>query len=226
MRILVVEDELKMASLLQRGLVEEAHAADVARTGDDALWMARAVEYDAIVLDVMLPGPNGFEVCRRLREAGVWSPVLMLTARDAVEDRVAGLDAGADDYLPKPFAFAELLARLRALARRGAQERPAVVEVGDLRLDPATRQVWRGDAEIELSAKEFALLETFMRRPGQVLSRYQLLEHAWDYAYENRSNVVDVYVRYLREKVDRPFDRCSLETVRGTGYRLRKDGGA
>jgi two-component system OmpR family response regulator len=225
MRILVVEDELKMASLLQRGLVEEAHAADVARTGDDALWMARAVDYDAIVLDVMLPGPNGFEVCRQLREAGIWSPVLMLTARDAVEDRVAGLDAGADDYLPKPFAFAELLARLRALARRGADERPAVIEVGDLRLDPATRAVWRGDAEIELSAKEFALLETFMRRPGQVLSRYQLLEHAWDYAYENRSNVVDVYVRYLRDKVDRPFGRRSLETVRGSGYRLRADGG-
>ena len=225
MRILVVEDELKMASLLQRGLVEEAHAADVARTGGDALVMARAVEYDAIVLDVMLPGLNGFEVCRRLRDVGVWSPVLMLTARNAVEDRVAGLDAGADDYLPKPFAFAELLARLRALVRRGAHERPAVVEVGDLRLDPATRQVWRGDAEIQLSAKEFALLETFMRRPGQVLSRFQLLEHAWDYAYENRSNVVDVYVRYLRDKVDRPFGRRSLETVRGAGYRLRKDGG-
>jgi two-component system OmpR family response regulator len=222
-RILVVEDELKMASLLQRGLVEEAHAADVARTGDDALWMARAVEYDAIVLDVMLPGLNGFEVCRLLREAGIWSPVLMLTARDAVEDRVAGLDAGADDYLPKPFAFAELLARLRALARRGGEERPAVIELGDLRLDPATRQVWRGDAEIQLSAKEFALLETFMRRPGQVLSRYQLLEHAWDYAYENRSNVVDVYVGYLRDKVDRPFGRRSLETVRGAGYRLRAD---
>ncbi len=226
MRILVVEDELKMAILLQRGLVEEAHAADVARTGEDALWMARAVEYDAIVLDVMLPDVNGFEICRRLREAEVWAPVLMLTARDAVEDRVAGLDAGADDYLPKPFAFAELLARLRALARRGAEERPTVVEVGDLRLDPATRQVWRGDAEIKLSAKEFALLETFMRRPGQVLSRYQLLEHAWDYAYENRSNVVDVYVRYLRDKVDRPFGRRSLETVRGSGYRLRKDGGS
>ncbi len=217
MRILVVEDELKMAGLLQRGLAEEAHAADVARTGDDALWMARAVEYDAIVLDVMLPGLNGFEVCRRLREAGVWSPVLMLTARDAVGDRVAGLDAGADDYLPKPFAFAELLARLRALARRGTEERPAVIEVGDLRLDPATRQVWRGKAEIQLSAKEFALLETFMRRPGQVLSRYQLLEHAWDYAYENRSNVVDVYVRYLRDKVDRPFGVETIETVRGAG---------
>lgn len=209
-----------MASLLQRGLREEGHAADIARTGDDGLWMAGAVEYDAIVLDLMLPGMNGVEVCRRLREGGVWSPVLMLTARDAVEDRVAGLDAGADDYLPKPFSFAELLARLRALARRGTAERPAVIDVGSLRLDPATRQVWRGETEIQLSAKEFALLETFMRRPGQVLSRFQLLEHAWDYAYENKSNVVDVYVRYLRDKVDRPFGVESIETVRGAGYRL------
>jgi len=221
MRVLVVEDELKMASLLRRGLVEEGHAADVAGTGDDALWMAEAVEYDAIVLDVMLPGPDGFEVCRRLRERGVWSPVLVLTARDAVEDRVAGLDAGADDYLPKPFSFAELLARLRALVRRGSAERPSILEVGDLRLDPASRQAWRDDTEVQLSAKEFALLETFMRRPGQVLSRYELLEHAWDYGYEHRSNVVDVYVRYLRDKIDRPFGRNSLETVRGAGYRLR-----
>jgi two-component system OmpR family response regulator len=225
-RILVVEDELKMASLLRRGLAEEGHSVDVARTGDDGLWMARAVEYDAIILDLMLPGLDGVEVCRGLRESGVWSPVLMLTARDGVEDRVAGLDAGADDYLPKPFSFAELAARLRAVARRGAAERPAVLEVGDLRLDPATRQVWRGEVEIALSGKEFALFETFMRRPGQVLSRYELLEHAWDYAYENRSNVVDVYVRYLRDKIDRPFDRASLETVRGAGYRLRKDAGA
>jgi two-component system OmpR family response regulator len=221
MRILVVEDELKMAGLLRRGLLEEGHAADVARTGDEALWMAAAVEYDALVLDLMLPGLDGVEVCRRLRERGTWTPVLMLTARDAVEDRVAGLDAGADDFLPKPFSFAELLARLRALARRGAVERPTVLEVGDLRLDPATREVWRGETEIRLSAKEFALLETFMHRPGQVLSRYQLLEHAWDLAFESRSNVVDVYVRYLREKVDRPFGRSSLETVRGSGYRLR-----
>ena len=221
MRILVVEDELKMAGLLRRGLLEEGHAADVARTGDDALWMAAAVEYDAVVLDLMLPGLDGVEVCRRLRERGIWSPVLMLTARDGVEDRVAGLDAGADDFLPKPFSFAELLARLRALGRRGAAERPTVLEVGDLRLDPATREVRRGDSEIRLSAKEFALLETFMRRPGEVLSRYRLLEHAWDFAFESRSNVVDVYVRYLREKVDRPFGRSSLETVRGAGYRLR-----
>jgi two-component system, OmpR family, response regulator len=222
MRILVVEDDPKMAGLLRRGLLEEGHAPDVAQVGDDALWMAKAVEYDAIVLDLLLPGIDGVEVCRRLRQDGVWSPILMLTARDGIEDRVAGLDAGADDYLPKPFSFSELLARLRALVRRGSPERPAVLEVGDLRLDPATRQVWRGKIEIHLSAKEFSLLETFMRRPGDVLSRDLLLEHAWDYAYENRSNVVDVYVRYLREKVDRPFDRNSIETVRGMGYRLRK----
>ncbi len=224
-RILIVEDEIKMAALIRRGLVEEAYAADVATTGEDALRMAHSTEYDAIILDVMLPGTDGFDLCGALRKGGVWSPVLMLTARDAVEDRVAGLDAGADDYLTKPFSFAELLARLRALARRGAGERPAVLEVGDLRLDPATRQVWRGDEEIGLSAKEFSLLETFMRRPGEVLSRYQLLEHAWDYGYENRSNVIDVYVGYLREKIDRPFDRRSIETVRGVGYRLRRDGG-
>jgi two-component system, OmpR family, response regulator len=224
MRVLIVEDEVKLAGLLRRGLAEEGHAADVAGSGDDALWMSAAVEYDAIVLDVLLPGADGFEVCRRMREQGVWAPVLMLTARDAVEDRIAGLDAGADDYLPKPFVFAELLARLRALVRRGVAERPAVLQIGDLRLDPATHQVWRGDEEVRLSAKEFSLLETFMRRPGQVLSRYQLLEHAWDYGYENRSNVVDVYVRYLRDKIDRPFGRDSLETVRGAGYRLRDEG--
>jgi len=224
MRLLVVEDELKMAGLLVRGLREDGHAVDVARTGDDALWMGQAVEYDAVVLDLMLPGLDGVSVCRAWRENGVWTPVLMLTARAGVEDRVAGLDAGADDYLPKPFSFAELNARLRALARRGVSERPAVVEVGDLRLDPATRQVWRGAVEIQLSTKEFALLDTLMRRAGLVLSRLQLLEHAWDYAYENRSNVVDVYIRYLREKIDRPFGRESIETVRGAGYRLRKDG--
>jgi two-component system OmpR family response regulator len=223
MRVLVVEDDLKMAGLLHRGLSEEGLSADIARTGDDALWMARATEYDTIVLDVMLPGTNGFEVCRRLRELGTWTPVLMLTARDSVEDRVSGLDAGADDYLLKPFSFAELLARLRALTRRGPSERPAVLEVGSLRLDPATRQAWRSDVEIDLSAKEFALLETFMRRPGDVLTRLDLLEHAWDFGYENKSNVVDVYVGYLRGKIDRPFGTDSLETVRGVGYRLRRE---
>jgi two-component system, OmpR family, response regulator len=226
MRALVVEDEVKMAALIRRGLVEEGYAADVARTGEEALWMARATPYDAIVLDVMLPGRNGLEVCRSLRESGVWSPILMLTARDGVEDKVSGLDSGADDYLSKPFSFAELLARLRALTRRGPSERPAVLEVGTLRLDPATRQAWRGEDEVDLSAKEFALLETFMRNPGDVLTRLDLLEHAWDYGYENRSNVVDVYVRYLRAKIDRPFGIDSIETVRGVGYRLRRDGGA
>jgi two-component system, OmpR family, response regulator len=225
MRALVVEDEAKMAALIRRGLVEEGYAADIARTGEDALWMARATPYDAIVLDVMLPGRDGFSVCRELRTAGVWSPILMLTARDGVDDRVAGLDGGADDYLTKPFSFAELLARLRALTRRGAVERPAVLEAGTLRLDPATREVRRGDTKVDLSAKEFALLETLMRHPDEVLSRLDLLEHAWDYAYENRSNVVDVYVRYLREKIDRPFGFESIETVRGAGYRFRADGG-
>ena len=225
MRALVVEDEVKMAALIRRGLVEEGYAADVARTGEEALWMARATLYDAIVLDVMLPGRNGLEVCRSLRESGVWSPILMLTARDGVDDKVSGLDSGADDYLSKPFSFAELLARLRALTRRGPSERPAVLEVGTLRLDPATRQAWRGEAEVDLSAKEFALLETFMRNAGDVLTRLDLLEHAWDYGYENRSNVVDVYVRYLRAKIDRPFGLDSIETVRGVGYRLRRDGG-
>ena len=223
MRVLVVEDEVKMAALIRRGLREDGMLVDVAVRGEDALWMAGSTEYDAVVLDVLLPGIDGFETCRRLREDKVWSPVLMLTARDAVEDRVAGLDGGADDYLTKPFSFAELSARLRALARRGPVERPVTLEVGDLRLDPATRQVWRGETEIALTAKEFSLLEAFMRRPGEVLSRFQLLEHAWDYEYENRSNVVDVYVRYLRRKIDRPFDAESLETVRGAGYRLRKE---
>jgi two-component system OmpR family response regulator len=225
MRVLVVEDEIKMAGLIRRGLKADGIAADVAVKGEDALWMAGSTEYDAIVLDVMLPGMDGFEVCRRLRSDNVWAPVLMLTARDAVEDRVRGLDTGADDYLTKPFSFAELGARLRALGRRGAVERATVLRAGDLELDPATKRVTRGDVEISLSAKEYALLETFMRRPGQVLDRYQLLEHAWDYEYENRSNVVDVYVRYVREKIDRPFGIESIETVRGAGYRLRADGG-
>jgi two-component system OmpR family response regulator len=223
-RVLVVEDELRMAGLIRRGLFKEGLAVDVAAKGEDALWMAQATDYDAIVLDVMLPGINGFETCRRLRTSGIWAPVLMLTARDSVEDRVAGLDTGADDYLVKPFAFAELLARLRALARRGEPERPSVLEVGDLKLDPATRRVWRGSSEVRLSTKEFALLETFMRRPDEVLTRLHLLDHAWDFAYENRSNVVDVYVRHLRTKIDEPFGRRSLETVRGAGYRLRADG--
>jgi two-component system OmpR family response regulator len=223
MKVLVVEDELKMASLLLRGFRKNGDAVDVARTGEDAVWMAGAAEYDAIVLDVMLPGMDGFETLAALRERGRWTPVLMLTARDSVEDRIAGLDVGADDYLTKPFSFAELLARLRAIVRRGPVERPTILEVGDLRLDPATKQAWRGTTEIELTAKEFALLETFMRRPGEVLSRDHLLEQAWDMGYDNRSNVIAVYVNYLRDKIDRPFGASSLTTVRGAGYRLRKD---
>jgi two-component system, OmpR family, response regulator len=224
MRVLVVEDEIKLASVIRRGLRAEGIAADVAVRGEDAIWMAGATDYDAVVLDVMLPGIDGFEVCARLREDSVWSPVIMLTARDGVEDRIHGLDSGADDYLTKPFSFDELMARLRALARRGPVERPAVLSVGELRLDPATRQVWHGDDEISLSSTEFALLETFMRRPGEVLSRFHLLEHVWDYEYENRSNVVDSYVRYLRNKIDRPYGTNSIETVRGAGYRMRKGG--
>jgi two-component system OmpR family response regulator len=223
MRVLVVEDEAKLARLLARGLGEEGHVADIAGRGEDALWMAKATPYDAIVLDVMLPGLDGFETCRQLRANDVWAPVLFLTARDEVEDRIRGLDTGADDYLVKPFSFAELLARLRALVRRAPGERPAELEAGDLRLDPAAHRAWRGEVEIDLSAKEFALLELFMRRPGETLSRQQLLDGAWDMAFDGRSNVVDVYVRYLREKVDRPFGRHSLETIRGVGYRLQED---
>jgi two-component system OmpR family response regulator len=225
-RVLIVEDELRMASLMRRGLVQEGLAVDVAMSGEDALWMAPASDYDVIVLDVMLPGISGFETCKQLRTKGVWAPVLMLTARDSVEDRVTGLDMGADDYVVKPFAFAELLARLRALVRRGEPERPSVLQVDDLRLDPATRRVWRDSTEIQLSSKEFAVLETFMRRPDEVLTRLHLLEHAWDFAYDNRSNIVDVYIRHLRKKIDEPFGRVSLETVRGAGYRLRSDNGA
>jgi two-component system, OmpR family, response regulator len=224
-RVLVVEDDVKMAAAIRRGLRFEGIVVDLAEGGEEAIRLVGATEYDAVLLDVMLPDIDGFETCRRLRSRGLWVPILMLTARDAVEDRVHGLDTGADDYLTKPFSLAELLARLRALARRGPVERPTVLEVGDLRLDPASHEVWRGDNEIELSAREFALLETFMRRPGQVLTQLQLLEAAWDLGYEQRSNVVEVYVRYLREKIDRPFGLKSLETVRGAGYRLRKDGG-
>ncbi len=225
MRALVVEDERRLGDLLVRGLREEGHAVDLARDGETALSLATSVDYDAVVLDVMLPGIDGFEVCRLLRARNVWSPVLMLTARDAVDDRIAGLDAGADDYLSKPFSFEELLARLRALRRRAPTERPTTLSAGDLSLDPASHRVWRGEVEIELSAREFALLELFMRNPGQTLSRVQLLDGAWDLSFESRSNVVDVYMRYLREKIDRPFARRAIETVRGVGYRLREDGG-
>jgi two-component system OmpR family response regulator len=221
MRILEVEDELKMARLVKRELEAEGYAVDVATDGVEGLWLARENEYDAIVLDVMLPEKDGIEVCSQLRSDGIWAPVLMLTARGEVEHRVHGLDSGADDYLSKPFSFTELLARLRALVRRGAKERPTLLRVGDLELDPASRRVWRGKVPVALTAKEFALLEYFMRHPDAVLSRRTLIEHVWDFAYDGDSNVVDVYVRYLREKVDRPFGRDSIETVRGAGYRIR-----
>ena len=220
-----MDDDVRMAGAIRRGLRYEGLVVDVASDGEEALRTVGVVDYDVVVLDVLMPGLDGFETCRRLRADGLWMPVLMLTARDAVEDRVQGLDGGADDYLTKPFSLAELTARLRALARRGPVERAAVLEAGSLRLDPATREVWRGDAAIALSAREFALLETLMRRPGQVLSRLQLLEAAWDLGYEQRSNVVEVYVSYLREKIDKPFGVRSIETARGIGYRLRKDGG-
>jgi two-component system OmpR family response regulator len=224
-RILVVEDDSKLGGLLLRGLNESGNVADLAARSGDALWMAKANRYDAIVLDVMLPDLDGFQVCAQLRADGVWTPVLMLTARDAVDDRIEGLDSGADDYMTKPFSIAELRARLRAVVRRGASERPAILAVGDLRLDPATQEVWRGEIDVSLLRKEFALLELLMRRPGEVVSHYDLLEHGWDMAYENRSNVVAVHIRRLREKIDLPFGRRSIETVRGAGYRLRRDGG-
>lgn len=224
MRVLVVEDEVKMTALLKRGLEEEGYSVDTAPTGNEAVWLGTENPYDAIVLDLMLPDLDGFEVCRKLREAGRWAPVIMLTARDAVLDRVQGLDAGADDYLTKPFSFAELLARLRSLMRRGQIERPALLEIGDLKMDPSGRKVELGGRTINLTAKEFSLLEFFMRHPEEVLGRTRILEHVWDFAYEGDSNVVDVYVRYLREKIDRPFGRSSLETVRGAGYRLKREG--
>jgi two-component system, OmpR family, response regulator len=224
-RVLVVEDDVRMAAAIRRGLRFEGLVVDIAPDGAQALRRVAATDYDAVVLDVMLPEVDGFETCRRLRAAGEWVPVLLLTAREAVEDRVRGLDGGADDYMTKPFSLAELSARLRALVRRGPIERPSVLEAGDLRLDPATREVTRGGVPIDLSTREFALLEALMRRPGQVFTQSRLLDAAWDLGYEQRSNVVEVYVRYLREKIDRPFGVSSIETVRGAGYRLRKDGG-
>ena len=219
--MLVVEDEEAMADLLERALVEEGYAVDVAHDGPEGLWMATENTYGAVVLDVMLPGVDGFELCRRLREKAIWAPVLMLTARDEVRDRVRGLDAGADDYLVKPFSLLELAARLRALTRRDDRSRPVLLSVDDLRLDPAAKRAWRGAVELELSPKEFSLLELFLRHPGAVLTRSQILDEVWDFAYDGTSNVVDQYVTYLRKKIDRPFGRDDLETVRGMGYRLR-----
>jgi two-component system OmpR family response regulator len=219
-RVLIVEDGQKLGVLLRTGLRRNGLVVDLADKGEDALWMAGTSRYDVVVLDVMLPGIDGFETCRRLRADGVSAAILMLTARSAVGDRVAGLENGADDYLVKPFSFVELVARVRALGRRPPLMRPPVLQVGDLRLDSAARRVWRGERELALSAKEFLLLEAFMQRPGEVLSRAELLESAWDHAYENRSNIVDSYVRRLRAKIDTPFGTAALDTVRGHGYRL------
>jgi two-component system OmpR family response regulator len=224
-RVLVVEDEARMAGLLKRALQEEGHAVDIASDGPEGLWLATENAYEAIVLDVMLPGLDGIQLCRRLRESGSWVPVLLLTARDGVGDRVRGLDAGADDYLVKPFSLLELAARLRALARRDGRSRPAVLAEGDLRLDPAAKRAWRGETEVQLTPKEFALLEFFLRHPGRVLTRSQIIEALWDFAYDGGSNVVDQYVNYLRRKIDTPFGRHDIETVRGMGYRLRPAGG-
>jgi two-component system OmpR family response regulator len=224
-RVLVVEDEERLAAGLRAGLVADGFAVDVAPTGTDGLWYARENDYDAIVLDIMLPGIDGHQICRTLRDEGDWTPILMLTAKDAERDEVAALDDGADDYLTKPFSYAVLLARLRSLFRRGGAERPAVLTAGDLRLDPAARQVWRGDTEIDLTAREFAVLECLLRRAGDVLSKRDLLAHVWDFDFDGDPNIVEVYVGHLRNKVDRPFGRSAIETLRGSGYRLARDGG-
>ncbi len=224
MRLLVVEDERRLADGLKRGLEAEGFAADVALTGTDGLWMARENPYDAIVLDIMLPGLNGFEVCATLREEENWTPILMLTAKDGEYDQAEALNTGADDYLTKPFSYIVLLAHLRALIRRGAPARPAILEVGDLRFDPGSRRASRGDTELELTAREASILEYLMRHPGVVLSKTEILTHVWDYDFEGDLNIVEVYVRHLRNKIDRPFGRDTLQTVRGAGYRLADDG--
>jgi DNA-binding response OmpR family regulator len=224
-RVLVVEDEKSLATGLKRGLEAEGFAVDVALDGTDGLWMAREHPYDAIVLDIMLPGVNGFKVCSTLREEGVWTPILMLTAKDGELDEAEALDSGADDYLTKPFSYVVLLARIRALMRRGGNERPAVLEAGDLKLDPAGRRCWRADVEVSLTAREFSLLEFLMRRKGEVQSKTDILAHVWDYDFEGDHNIVEVYIRHLREKLDRPFGREAVQTVRGSGYRLDADGG-
>jgi two-component system OmpR family response regulator len=224
-RVLVVEDEERLAAGLNSGLAAEGFAVDVALTGIDGLWLARENSYDAIVLDIMLPGVDGREICRTLREESDWTPILILTAKDAERDEIAALDLGADDYLTKPFSHAVLVARLRSLFRRGGTERPAVLIAGDLRLDPASRRVWRGDTELDLTAREFAVLECLLRRAGDVMSKRDLLAHVWDFDFDGDPNIVEVYIRHLRNKVDRPFGRAAIETLRGSGYRLARDGG-
>ena len=225
MRVLVVEDEKRLATGLKKGLEAEGFATDVALNGTDGLWLARENQYDALVLDIMLPGMNGYEICATLRDDGVWTPILMLTAKDGEFDEAEALDTGADDYVTKPFSYVVLVARLRALIRRGAGERPAVLQAGDLRFDPGARQAWRGDTVIEMTAREMSLLEFFLRRKGEVVSKSEILEHVWDYNFEGDPNIVEVYVGHLRNKLDRPFGLNAIETVRGAGYRLAADGG-
>ena len=223
MRVLVVEDEVRLAAYVKQGLEAEGYAVDVAPDGEEGLWLARNQAYDVILLDIMIPKRNGYQVCAELRAEGNWTPVLMLTAKDGEFDQAEGLDTGADDYLTKPFSFVVLAARLRALVRRGGGQRPAVLELGDLRLDPAAHRCWRSDRPIELSPKEFSLLEYLMRHPGEVVSKLDILGAVWDWSFEGGPNVVEVYIGYLRNKVDRPFGRRSIETVRGVGYRLVPD---
>jgi DNA-binding response OmpR family regulator len=224
-RVLVVEDEKRLAAGLKRGLEAEGFAVDVALDGTEGLWMAREHEYDVVVLDVMLPGVHGHRICSTMRDEGNWTPILMLTAKDGEWDEAEALDTGADDYLTKPFSYVVLVARLRALLRRGARERPAVLEAGDLRLDPARRCAWRGDRELSLTTRELSLLEFLLRSKGDVVSKRQILDHVWDYDFDGDPNIIEVYVRRLRDKIDRPYQRAAIETVRGAGYRLVADGG-
>jgi two-component system, OmpR family, response regulator len=223
-RVLVIEDEKRLATGLKKGLEAEGFATDVALNGTDGLWMARENPYDAIVLDIMLPGVNGFKICSTLREEKNWTPILMLTAKDGELDEAEALDLGADDYLTKPFSYVVLVARLRALLRRGAPERPSVLEAGDLHFDPGSKQVWRGDNEVDLTAREMALLEFLLRHKGEVVSKRDILEHVWDYDFQGDPNIIEVYIRHLRNKLDRPYGRNSIQTVRGAGYRLMAEG--
>lgn len=225
MRVLVVEDDKHLARSIKRGLEAEGFAADVALDGTDGLWRAKEGDYDAIVLDIMLPGMNGYRVCAELREAGNWTPILMLTAKDGELDEAEALDTGADDYLSKPFSYVVLVARLRALLRRGRRARPAVLQVGDLRLDPAAHRVWRDETEVTLTPRQFSLLEFLMRRAGETLSKSKILDHVWDFAFDGDPNIVEVYIRHLRRKIDEPFGRSAIQTVRLVGYRLDPDGG-
>ena len=225
MRILVVEDDKHVARAVKRGLEAEGFAVDVAFDGTDGRWLATENAYDAMVLDIMLPGTNGYDLCAELRRAGDWTPILMLTAKDGEQDEARALDTGADDFLAKPFSYVVLLARLRALLRRGGHERPSVLTTGDLVLDPATHRVWRADTVVELTPRQFSLLEFLMRRPGEVISKAEILEHVWDFAFDGDPNIVEVYVRQLRQRIDHPFGRASLQTVRLVGYRVDPDGG-